>query len=176
MRLLSAYRSKVEQYTPDYNWLKRNIFQYKHPGEYKKWRVDRGKEKIPISFSDFIDYWLFNKTLNGNDHFMPIFTICQPCQVRYHYYGNFDTYEHDANVLIKHIESNSTLLRDGYYEAGKQTSVVAPKYYKQLSKNQKKLIISKLAKDLSFYYTIFPSQRDTHKSIMGIDFDIPPFD
>ena len=182
-RLLSAYRSKVEKKPldgfghdrPHYNWLKKTIFQYKHPHEYKKWRANRGKEKIPISFSDFVDYWLFTDGVKYDEHFQTIFTLCQPCHVRYHYYGNFDTFEHDAEVLTKHIKSDSVLLRDSYYKDGEQTSIIAPKYYGQLTQKQKKMIVIRLARDLSFYYTIFPSQRDTHKEIMGINFDIPPF-
>ena len=181
-RLLSAYRSKVEieplqgfaRMHPQYNWLKRSIFRYKHSSAYKKWAANLGMAKISISFSDFVDYWLTGG-LKHDEHFQTIFTLCQPCHVRYDYYGNFDTLEHDAEVLIKHIKSDSVFLRDSYYKDGEQTSVTAPEYYSQLSTKQKKMIIIKLARDLSFYYTIFPSQKDSHKSIMGSNFDIPPF-
>ena len=182
-RLLSAYRDKIEKKPldrfglddPQYNMPKKKIFQYKHPHEFKKWLASGGKEKIPISFSDFVDYWLFTDGVKDDEHFQTIFTLCQPCYVRYHYYGNFDTFEHDAEVLTKHIKSDSALLRNSYYKDGEQTSIITPKYYGQLTQKQKKMIVIKLARDLSFYYTIFPSQRDTHKAIMGINFDIPPF-
>ena len=140
-----------------------------------KWKINHGKTKIPISFSDFVDYWLYTDGVKHDEHFQTIFTICEPCHVRYDYYGNFDTLKHDAGVLIKHIKSDSVLLRDDYYKDGEQTSVIAPKYYSQLSTKQKKMIIIKLARDLSFYYTIFPSQRDSHKQIMGIDFRYSSF-
>ena len=182
-RLLSGYRSKIEanplqgfRYKdPPYNWLKRKIFAYKHPQKYMKWKINHGKTKIPISFSDLVDYWLYTDGMKYDEHFQTIFTICQPCHVRYDYYGNFDTLEHDAEVLIKHIKSDSVLLRDDYHKNGEQTSAIAPKYYSQLSTKQKKMIIIKLARDLSFYYTIFPSQRDSHKQIMGIDFRYSSF-
>ena len=182
-RLLSAYRSKVEKEPlqgldgnrPHFNWLKQAIFRYKHPNEHKKWKAGRGREKISISFSDFADFWLFTDVLKGEEHFQTIYTLCKPCHVRYHYYGNFDTLDRDADVLIKHIKSDSELLQKGYYKDSKQTSSIAPKYYSQLSEKQKKMIIIKLVRDLDFYYTIFPSQRGSHKAMMGIDIDIPPY-
>ena len=182
-RLLSAYRSKVGkdplQLFPSkqskYNRVKKSIFQYKHSFEYNKLVANHSRARISISFSDFVDYWLFTEKLNRDEHFQTIFTICQPCYVHYHYYGNFDTFAHDSEVLTRHIKSDSVLLRDSYYNDREQTSDIASKYYSQLSTKQKKMIIIKLARDLSFYYTLFPSQRDSHKSIMGIEFDIPPF-
>lgn len=183
-RLLSAYRSKIEKKplhgfghdAPHYNWLKKDIFQYKHPNNYRKWKAAEGKSEIPISFSDFIDFWLYKGGLQFDEHFQTIYELCQPCYVRYQYYGNFDTFEKDAEVLINHIDSDSILLRDGYYDYSERTKYVAPDYYSQLSNKQKKLTIMRLSRDLLFYYTLFPSENDTHKTIMDCDFDIPTWD
>lgn len=182
-RLLSAFRSKIERKplqgfehdNPHYNWLKKEIFEYKHPSEFEEWRDAGGETEVPISFPDFVDYWLYRGGLQFDEHFQSIYSLCQPCAIRYDYYGNFDNFEQGAEVLTKHIESDTILLRDGYYEDGEQTSFVAPKYYTQLSDKQKKLIVTKLARDLGFYYAIFPSEKNRHKSIMDIDFDVPIF-
>ena len=182
-RLLSAYRSKVgrvplqglRQYEPHYNWLKKDIFAYKHPDSYRAWKAAHGKKQVSISFSDFVDYWIHMRGLQFDEHFQTIFNLCQPCYVRYHYYGNFDTFESDAEVLTENIGSDTILLRRSYYKDGKQTTYIAPEYYSQLSSSQKKLIITMLAWDLSFYYTIFPSEKDKHKTIMDCDFELPTF-
>lgn len=182
-RLVSAYRSKVQRFPlvgldyekPHYNWLRMKIYSYKHPRDFHVWYADKGKTPIEISFSDFIEYWLHSKGLNNDEHFQSIYTLCQPCQVRYDYYGNFDTFEADGEILIQHMGSDNILLRDGYYQTGETTSDLAPEYYSSLSDEQKKLIVTKLALDLSFYYNIFPIERDSHKIIMNTEFDVPLF-
>jgi hypothetical protein len=183
-RLFSAYRSKIQRFPlhglshdkPHYNWLKMKIFEYKHREHHQQWKVAGGSEEVNITFSDFIDYWLHTGGLTFDEHFQPIYDLCQPCQVRYSYYGNFKTFSDDADVLIEHLGSNSSLLREGYYTQGESTSDVAPLHYKTLSSQQKKLIISRLALDLSFYYTIFPSEINSHKVIMDTDCNIPIFE
>ena len=181
-RLLSAYRSKVQRtplkglnFKSHYNWLKKEILAYKQPSLYKRWRASKGIYPINITFSDFIDYWLHKRGLEFDEHFQTIYSLCQPCQVQYNYYGNFNTFKFDSKVLISHIGSNSTLLRDGYYKKGELTSDISPQYFGELTDQQKELIINKLALDLSFYYSIFPTERDIHKTIMGTNYDIPNF-
>lgn len=183
-RLFSAYRSKVQRFPlhglghekPHYNWLRMKIFEYKHKMLYTKWRATRGNDSIWITFSDFIDYWLYGGGLTFDEHFQSIYDLCQPCQIRYNYYGNFRTFTDDAAVLIEHLKANISLLREGYYQEGESTSDLAPQYYRSLSNQQKKLVINRLALDLSFYYSIFPSERNSHKLIMDTDIDIPIFD
>ena len=183
-RLFSAYRSKVRRFPlhglaydkPHYNWLKMKIFEHNHAKLYRKWRSARGSEKVEINFSDFIDYWLHRGGLTFDEHFQPIYSLCQPCQVRYSYYGNFKTFTADAEALIEQLGSSSSLLRGGYYEEGDSSADLAPQNYKLLSNQQKRLIITRLALDLSFYYAIFPSERDVHKVIMDTDADIPVFE
>ncbi len=182
-RLLSAYKSKIERRPllgfehdiPHYNWLKKEIFEYKHPEEYEQWQAAGGGKEVPISFSDFIDYWLFKGGLRYDEHFTSIYSLCQPCYVRYNYYGNFDNFEKDAEVLAKRVNSDTILLRESYYEEGEETSSIAPQYFSQLQDKQKKLIITRLSQDLNFYYTIFPTEKDRHKNIMSIDFNVPIF-
>lgn len=179
-RLVSAYRSKVQRYPllglepehPHYNWLRMRIYGYKHPKLFRNWQASKGKESISISFMDFIDYWLHKGGLGFDEHFQPIFGLCKPCYVKYSYYGNFNTFDKDAEVLIEHMGSNGSLLRQGYYSEGEMTSDLAPKYYRLLSHRQKELIIHRLALDLSFYYSIFPAERDSHKTIMATDLDV----
>lgn len=181
-RLFSAYRDKVEKYPllgfqrmePHFNWVRLDIYRYKHPEKFKDWQDNGGKEAVNISFPDFIDYWLEEMGHKLTDHhFVPIFSICQPCSVHYHYYGKFSSMQRDAEVLLKHVGGNLTVLKDGYYQAsGKTSSKLAPEYYNLLSEQQKRMTIRRLAVDLLFYYKIFPEERGAHKIIMDTDIDI----
>ena len=182
-RLFSAYRDKVEKYPmlglqelePHFNWVRLDIYRYKHPWKFRQWKKLNGTKPVNISFPDFIDYWIHEIGHELQDHhFLPIFDICQPCQVRYDYYGKFSTLERDAEVLLSHVGGNMSLLDVGYYsKKGTPSSDLAPKYYNLLSRKQKKDILKKLSLDLHFYYTIFPEERDHHRVIMDTDIELP---
>ena len=79
---------------------------------YKNWLLHGGRPEVNISFSDFIDYWLAYD-LSSDEHFRTIFSLCEPCCVQYNYYGNFETFSKDANVLIKRIGGGDVMLRSG---------------------------------------------------------------
>ena len=81
----------------------------------------------------FRHYWISARGLHSDEHFQTIFDMCQPCQVRYNYYGNFNTFEADAEVLIEQLGSDSSLLNEGYHNTKNLTSDVAPELYSLLS-------------------------------------------
>ena len=181
-RLVSAYRDKVERpmigldnYKPNYNWAKKDVYKYKHPVEYQIWQENRGLTPVRVSFPDFVDFWLnANGRMTYDPHFLTIFDICHPCHIHFNYYGNFKTFNKDVDVLIKAIGGNSGLLKDGYYQDDRnKTLSKAPNYYSQLNTKQKVKIVNKLALDLSFYYSIFPTEKDSHKRTMGFNYDLP---
>ena len=182
-RLVSAYRNKVgkpmiglEDDYPNYNWAKKDVYKYKHPVKYRIWMENNGRTPVRIIFPDFVDFWLNSTQRMSHDpHFITIFDVCHPCHVHFNYYGNFKTFENDANVLIKAIRANSSHLQGSQYEDDmtNRTSIKAPDYYSQLNTEQKKKIVNKLALDLSFYYSIFPTEKDSYKGTMGFDYDIP---
>lgn len=181
-RLLSGYRSKVQRYPlvglkdtePHFNWLRKRIYMYKHPNAYRAWLRGRGKGSVNISFSDFIDYWLTQpQELKYDEHFRPIFKICHPCRVRYSFYGNFKHFEQDSELLIHKIGGNSDFLREGYYSQGESTEELLPKFYGQLSDEQKWEILELFEVELEFYYHIFPDENGIHKQILKISDNIP---
>ena len=181
-RLLSAYRSKVGRYplvglqkdTPHYNWLRRRIFAHTYPRDYKHWIIHAGQPMINITFNEFIDYWLAYD-LSYDEHFRTIFSLCEPCRVHYNYYGNFKTFEKDASLLLDRIGGNIDVLRSGYYQedGSVPTTHLLNHYYKTLNLYQKLAVIRKISLELDFYYHVFPTEEDTHKQILGIDYDIP---
>ena len=181
-RLFSAYRDKVEKYPllglgkefPHFNWVRQDIFEYNYPDRFLIWKAAGGRTPVNITFVEFVDYWISHNFEDA--HFSTIFSICQPCQVRYHYYGKFSTLEHDVEVLMRHVGANMSVLDAGYYkEKGKSSYDLAPVYYNLLNRHQKEAIVGKLAMDLLFYYNIFPEERDSHKHIMDTDLDVPTF-
>ncbi len=181
-RLISGYRDKIEKIPmfglknnePSRNGIKKDIYKYKHPDLYRAWKDKGGRTLVNNSFTDFIDYWIHADGIKRDDHFKPIIDICNPCYIHYSYYGEFNSFERSAQVFMNRIGANTSLVTDYHWsvDSGKTSNITA-KYYNQLSIEQKTGIVDILAKDLCFYYTLFPKQKDKHKLIMDIDYDIP---
>ncbi len=185
-RFSSSYRDKVKRYplkgleewTPIYNWVKLETFQLVHPAEYKIWAENGGITEIAISFPDFVEYWL-NTSARHDIHFEPINRICLPCSVRYDYYGNFKTFQQDAQVLLDKIHGNSSYLREGYYTNSRHdyTRKITKELYSQLNLDQKLRLLRKLSQELDFYYHLFPKEKNTHKQILGVNHELTlPYD
>ena len=173
-RLVSAYLDKIAL-TPMVShsknkWypFKVEIYKHVHPRKFKQW-----KKNVPINitFIDFvITYIEATGRMKNNDHFRTTFDLCSPCQIRYSYYGNFKFFDRDVDVFNDRIHGSRSNVRPAYNKA---SSSVAPDYYRQITDQQKKDLINMLARDFLFYYTLFPAEQDSHKAIMGIDYDIP---
>ena len=185
-RLASAYRSKVERFPltglrdaiPHFNWLRKDIYSTLHKKEYAAWAKMGGVTPINITFSEFVDYWVYFPIVNKMDsqldeHFLLVNDMCQPCRIRFDFYGNFRHFNRDAQVLISKIGARSSDLRTGYYSEDASTSVRMRHYYSTLSKHQKEEIVKKMALELEFLYAIFPEESDSHKYILNVTFDIP---
>lgn len=181
-RLVSAYTNKVQRFplkgledeSPHYNWLRKKVYKHTHPNEYRKWFKEKGIRDVEISFRDFITYWLENNhdRTKRDEHLVPIFDLCEPCRIRYNYYGHFETFEQDAKVLIEQIGTNSTNLRHSYYTRNPaHTSLVTMELYKELSESQKTLVFKRLSRDIDFFYHIFPNKQDSHEIFLGITKD-----
>ena len=74
--------------------------------DYKKWLADTTTH-YAITFSDFIQYVIDtpNKKLNYNPHFRPMINHCQPCTVKYDFYGAFKHYNDETKVLIDRLDT-----------------------------------------------------------------------
>ena len=181
-RLVSGYRNKVQRYpligtewgSPQYNWLRRSVYKFKHPKEYKVWCDAGSKTPVQISFPDFINYWLSQPpALRHDEHFRPITELCHPCRSRFDFYGNFRNFEEDAAVLRTRIGAKEKFLRHSYHNSTTQTYSLLVNYYKQLDEKQKRSVFNYLRLELDFVYRIFPEELNTHKQILRIVDDIP---
>ena len=180
-RFLSAYRDKVEKYSlnfsvttdPHFTWLRNDIFKWSHPELYMQW-VENGMKPIQNSFYDFVNYWLdpAGSKCAQNNHFMPMVEVCKVCKVRYDFYGNFNHFDHDSQVLVDRIGGSSSDLRQGYYSEDSSTDQRMNIYYSTLTETQRIAVVKKLSLDLEFYYTLFPEERNSHKQLLNVTCDL----
>ena len=189
-RLVSAYRDKIARLPLKtledkyFNDIRKSIFQYNHPVEYEQWAEHvkaNGSLDVSLSlrtFGDLVNYFSAEPRkhlIHYNDHFQSVLELCQPCLVRYDYYGNFKSYSDDVEVLMDKVHAPKHLLHSGYYSKNSTkaaTGDVYQSYYKELSLAQKKALLRVMSAELDFYYHLFPEELDCHKEIMDTQEDI----
>ncbi|XP_053553868.1 carbohydrate sulfotransferase 14 [Bombina bombina] len=99
-RMLSAYRNKfgeIKEYQQKYGM--EIVKRYrKQPGD------SRGDD---VTFSEFLRYLLDEDVEKMNEHWMPIYNLCQPCAVRYDFIGSYERLREDANHILETINAPS---------------------------------------------------------------------
>lgn len=100
-RLLSAYRNKfgeIESYQRKYGVeiIKR----------YRKGFVRDSKTAgDDVTFDEFVRYLLDEDAERMNEHWMPMYNLCQPCAVSYDFIGSYENLERDAEYVLQRIKA-----------------------------------------------------------------------
>lgn len=155
--------------------IKINILQKYRLKELKYWRFSYKTKpyNISVTFSEFIRYVVESSIPELNEHFQPMIDICHPCLIKYSFYGNFRNISHDVSALIKKFGTNPRFYRDeSLHGSQEQTSLLLARYYNSLSHRQKVQLLGTWYDEILFYYTLYPSERGSHKHLLGIDIPV----
>ncbi|XP_069493646.1 carbohydrate sulfotransferase 14 [Ambystoma mexicanum] len=97
-RLLSAYRNKFGEIKE---------YQQKYGTEIvKRYRKNPGNSKgDDVTFSEFLWYLLDEDVEKMNEHWMPIYNLCQPCAVEYDFIGSYERLSGDANYVLEQVQA-----------------------------------------------------------------------
>ncbi|XP_077463974.1 carbohydrate sulfotransferase 14 [Stigmatopora argus] len=100
-RLLSAYRNKFGEI---------ESYQRKYGAEIvKRYRKNRGGEASrrnrgdDVTFAEFVRYLLDEDVERMNEHWMPMYNLCQPCAVRYDFIGSYENLQRDAASVLRAV-------------------------------------------------------------------------
>ncbi|XP_030290081.1 carbohydrate sulfotransferase 14 [Sparus aurata] len=98
-RLLSAYRNKFGEI---------QSYQKKYGVEIiKRYRKGRAKDAAvtgdDVTFAEFVHYLLDEDAERMNEHWMPMYNLCQPCAVNYDFIGSHEQLESDAEYVLQRI-------------------------------------------------------------------------
>ena len=174
-RLVSGFRNKIEPPFSDMsvrfpNYIKMTILQRYRSAEFEKWRDSKTKYNLSVTFEEFILYYVNSDLTTINPHLKPIIHTCHPCRVRYNFYGNFQMYSQDAQMAMKRLSINSDFYRNkSLHLSSQQTSNYLGQYYGRLSDVLKVRLYWKLREELEFYYALYPRERNSHISILGVE-------
>lgn len=98
-RLLSAYRNKFGEI---------KAYQHKYGAEIvRRYRKGYAKNKKvagdDVTFAEFVRYLLDEEPERMNEHWMPIYNLCQPCAVQYNFIGSYERLESDAAYVLERV-------------------------------------------------------------------------
>ena len=104
IRLLSAFRSKFINTTIDYHFHKkfgRNIAQMFRQNSSQSSFVYEND----VTFSEFVQFLIkFNMSSETwNQHWTPVYELCNPCHVQYDFIGKFESIATDTRLLLKEM-------------------------------------------------------------------------
>ncbi|XP_036378101.1 carbohydrate sulfotransferase 14 [Megalops cyprinoides] len=97
-RLLSAYRNKFGEI---------EAYQKKYGMEIvKRYRKNPGKSAgDDVTFAEFVRYLLDEDVERMNEHWMPIYNLCQPCAVSYDFIGSYERLQTDASYVLQRVQA-----------------------------------------------------------------------
>ena len=170
---MHVHRSDRQNKFPDY--IKIAILTKYRKAELKYWQLTNSRKpsNISVTFAEFIRYLVDSGTTHLNEHFQPMMDICHPCLIKYNFYGNFRNISHDVRSVIAKLKTNPRFYRDeSLHSNQEQTNVLMAKYYRSLSQRDKVQLLGLWYDEILFYYTLYPSERDSHRQLLGIDIPI----
>ncbi|XP_076873248.1 carbohydrate sulfotransferase 14 [Brachyhypopomus gauderio] len=98
-RLLSAYRNKFGEI---------KAYQHKYGAEIvRRYRKGYAKDaKVAgddVTFTEFVRYLLDENPERMNEHWMPVYNLCQPCAVGFDFIGSYERLESDAAHVLERV-------------------------------------------------------------------------
>lgn len=178
-RLVSAFRNKLEGplkfaeiYNQTFQMIKRSILEKYDPDTYKKWHNSKGSFELTLNFQTYIRWIIDTPNHQLNEHFSPMIHVCQPCRVKYNFYGNFKDFSSDMHLAMKKLQIPSQYFHDSsYHDSNKETAAYLHDYYSTLSSDTKAVLFKNFYAEFDFYYHLFPDDRGSSIELLQINFE-----
>ena len=174
-RLLSAFRDKMAK-PLDFNikWdtfenHKKSVLRKYRPKDLKRWSQCRGNFTLKITFIEYIRWVIDSDNALLNEHFAPIIYDAYPCNIRYHFYGNFKMYSSDMAQVLKKLNVSAEYYWDqSEHKPGHETKDYLQYYYSQLSEDLKRRLLEDFYQEFDFYYHLYPEEKTSHVELLNV--------
>ena len=162
-RILSAYRNKFEKYNTQ--------FQVRHGREIvRRYRSPRFLETAnvkgnDVTFQEFARYLIDkgNAFEDMNEHWMPMYELCQPCYIKYDFVGSFEHLGLDTTALLAKLRALRAIKfprKQSAYGRPLDENEIA-RYYRNLTADEYSELHSRYINDFKcFSYKFFASLRN----------------
>nr|XP_057930232.1 carbohydrate sulfotransferase 14 [Doryrhamphus excisus] len=158
-RLLSAYRNKFGEI---------ESYQKKYGVEIiKRYRKGRNNNSLitgdDVTFAEFVRYLLDEDVERMNEHWMPMYNLCQPCVLPYDFIGSYEHLESDAEFVLQRIGAPSHVRfpeRQSWYKP--VTSETLHYYLCSLPQKLLRELLPKYILDFSLFTYPLPNTTTEH--------------
>ncbi|CAH1789137.1 unnamed protein product [Owenia fusiformis] len=152
-RLLSAYNDKIVRSGDDH-------FSKHRKKLLEKYHKNSGTKIMSIApFVDFVDYAVLQRKL-PNEHWLPFFQLCSPCNVQYDYIGKYENLAKEGNFIFKKLGAKHSVIEEKPYNKSKNLSM--EKAYSTLSINQLENLSEFYKMDFDLFEYPFPQALRAH--------------
>lgn len=152
-RILSAYRDKLEDYSRDQEY--RDGFYYEHYGKYiaKKYRdPTNDRDAKEPSWREFIAYVIDTPISKFDKHWIPIWTLCSPCNMKYNVIAKMESFAVDTQFILEEGGLDDELQVEWKHHTGTgQSGDLQRDYYGQLSESEMRKVYKKYKLDFELY-------------------------
>lgn len=158
-RLLSGYRNKFfhpnKQHQEEYHNRYLEFYQ-KHPNLKTLRKVRTNFSAGPLRFEEFLVYYVdcFDTNWYLNEHFVPEYLLCHPCDINFDYIGKYESINRDTDYIFQRLGVGIKFPGKNDNYSSVSTTSVAESYYKPVSSQTLKEVMKILSPD----YTIFGYQ------------------
>ncbi|XP_061153732.1 carbohydrate sulfotransferase 14 [Syngnathus typhle] len=159
-RLLSAYRNKLGEI---------ESFQRKYGVEivkrYRKSPSGKSSQSAgdDVTFAEFVRYLLDEDVERMNDHWMPMYNLCQPCALHYDFIGSYEHLTRDADYVLRRVGAPphvSFPARQSWYKP--VTADTLHYYLCSLPQKLLRELLPKYILDFSIFAYQFPNTSTEH--------------
>lgn len=158
-RLLSAYRNKFGEI---------KSYQKRYGVEIvKRYRKGASREAPvkgdDVTFAEFVRYLLDEDVERMNEHWMPMYNLCQPCAVSYDFIGSHEHLESDAEMVLRRVGAPPHVrfpARQGWYKP--VTAETLLYYVCSLPQKLLRELLPKYILDFSLFAYSLPNTTTEH--------------
>ena len=154
-RILSAYRNKIVNGNAQFE------LQYSRPimRKYRKLNANQVNGKV-VTFQEFVRYLIDNETYVNtmNEHWMPMYELCQPCYINYNFVGSLENLDLDISALLEKLhapEKISFPRKQSFYRTSSDKRAVSG-FYRNITTEQYKSLNGRYMNDFKcFGYKLY---------------------
>ncbi|XP_038647075.1 carbohydrate sulfotransferase 14 [Scyliorhinus canicula] len=155
-RLLSAYRNKFGEI---------EAYQRRYGMEIvRRYRKNVGQSRgDDVTFTEFLQYLVDEDVETMNEHWMPIYNLCQPCAVTYDYIGSYERLQSDARHVLQRVGAPRSVefpQRQAWYKP--ITKETLHYYLCKVPQGLLNELLPKYILDFSLYAYPFPNVTDKY--------------
>ncbi|ELU09446.1 hypothetical protein CAPTEDRAFT_115681, partial [Capitella teleta] len=144
-RLVSAFREKLEKHNRH-----TKVFHAKYDRRIIRRHRKNSSRSRDVKFEEFVT-WLIQGGWKTDEHWTTYQRLCLPCQVRYTYIINYDTFDEDTTQVLKTLFNESSDIFPRRNSMQLNSKIVLNEYRSRLTQQQIDKLQATFADDFEMF-------------------------